>query len=151
MIWRLWPRQIASDLQRFFHLDIADWHQERMSSYKLLELFGARIVDDPAAKARTIHMDFAPENGAVAKAMRDGEGTELVQATRQIANETAVLRAAYVPNADASQYGSGFFLPPAIARQNRAERERAQAERQRIHDDEPGGMAAMWTQREEVN
>lgn len=122
-----------------------------MSSYKLLEMFGARIVDDPAAKARIIHMDFAPEDGAVAKAMRDGEGTELVQATRQIANETAVLRAAYVPNADASQYGSGFFLPLAIARQNRAERERVQAERERIHDDEPGGMAAMWTQREEVN
>lgn len=122
-----------------------------MSSYKLLEMFGARIVENPETRVRTIHMDFAPEDGAVAKAMRDGEGTELVQATRQIANEAAVLRAAYVPNADASQYGSGFFLPPAIARQNQAERERVQAERKRIQDDEPGGMAAMWTQREEVN
>lgn len=122
-----------------------------MSSYKLLELFGARVVDNPAKKVRTIHMDFAPDNGAVAKAMRDGEGSELEQAVRQIANEAAVLRAAYVPNADASQYGSGFFLPPAIARQNRAERERVQAEREAIQDDEPGGMSAMWTQREEVN
>lgn len=119
-----------------------------MSSYKLLEMFGARIVENPETRVRTIHMDFAPEDGAVAKAMRDGESTELVQATRQIANEAAVIRAAYVPNADASQYGSGFFLPPAIARQNRAERERMQAERQRIQDDEPGGMSAMWTQRE---
>lgn len=116
-----------------------------MSSYKLLEMFGARIVNN------TVYMDFAPEDGAVAKAMRDGEGSELVQATRQIANEAAVLRAAYVPNADASQYGSGFFLPPAIARQNRTERERVQAERTAIQDDEPGGMSAMWTQRTEVN
>ena len=122
-----------------------------MSSYKLLELFGARVVDNPAKRVRTIHMDFAPDNGAVAKAMRDGEGSELEQAVRQIANEAAVLRAAYVPNADASQYGSGFFLPPAIARQNRAERERVQAEREAIQDDEPGGMSAMWTQQEEVN
>lgn len=122
-----------------------------MSSYKLLEMFGARIVDDPSAKVRTIHMDFAPEDGAVAKAMRDGESTEMTQAVRQIANEAAVLRAAYVPNADGSQYGSGFFLPPAIARQNQAERERMRAERERMQDDEPGGMSAMWTQREEVN
>ncbi|TDK85487.1 hypothetical protein EUA02_29975 [Mycobacterium paragordonae] len=122
-----------------------------MSSYKLLELFGARIVDNPAKKVRTIHMDFAPEDGAVAKAMRDGEGSEMEQAVRQIANEAAVIRAAYVPNADASQYGSGFFLPPAIARRNRAEHERVQAEREAIQDDEPGGMSAMWTQREEVN
>lgn len=123
-----------------------------MSSYKLLEMFGARIVDNPATKVRTIHMDFAPEDGAVAKAMRDGEGTEMTQAVRQIANEAAVLRAAYVPNADASQYGSGFFLPQAIARQHQAERERMRAEREPVQDDEPGDdMSAMWTQREEVN
>lgn len=122
-----------------------------MSSYKLLELFGARVVDNPAKKVRTIHMDFAPDNGAVAKAMRDGEGSELEQAVRQIANETAVLRAAYVPNADASQYGSGFFLPPAIARQNKVEQERIRAERERIQSEPGSGMSAMWTQREEVN
>lgn len=122
-----------------------------MSSYKLLEMFGARIVENPETRVRTIHMDFAPEDGAVAKAMRDGESTELVQATRQIANEAAVIRAAYVPNADASQYGSGFFLPPAIARQNKVEQERIRAERERIQSEPGSGMSAMWTQREEVN
>lgn len=121
-----------------------------MSSYELLELFGARVVDDTGTMIRTIHVDFAPEDGALAKAMRGGEGTELVQAMRQSANEMAVLRAAFVPNADASQYGSRFFLPLSLRQGFEAEREELRAEQKRMRDEDPedGGMSAMWTQKE---
>lgn len=121
-----------------------------MSSYEMLELFGARVVDDAATMVRTVHVDFAPEDGAVAKAMRGGEATELVQVSRQTANEMAVLRAAYVPNADASEYGSHFFLPLAKRQEFEAEHEQKRAERERIRDEgtEDGSMAAMWHQKE---
>lgn len=121
-----------------------------MSSYELLELFGARIDDDATTMTRTIHIDFAPEDGAVARAMRGGEATELTQVCRQTANEMAVLRAGYVPNADASQYGSHFFLPLAKRQEIEAEHEAARAERERMRDEVPegGGMAAMWQQKE---
>lgn len=124
-----------------------------MSSYKLLELFGAQVIEDPKTMTRTIRVDFAPEDGALARAMRGGEGSELVQATKQVANEAAVIRAAFVPNADASQYGSRFFLPFALRQEYEADREHFRAEQRRIDSELPedGGMAAMWHQREEVN
>lgn len=148
-MWRLFPRQIASDLRRFFGIRIADWHQGRMSSHELLELFGARVVDDIKARTRTVHIDFAPENGAVAKAMRGGERPELEQMVAQAANEMAVIRTAFVPNADTDQYDSRIFLSASRQREYQEEQRRIHEERQRIRDEGPDGdsMAAMWHQR----
>src|SRR5262245_35368973 len=93
MVWRLFPRQMASDLQRFFHRRIAEWHSGEMSSFELLELFGASVVDDLKAKTRTIRIEFAPEDGEIANALRGGDRPEWQQMLAQAANEIQVLRA----------------------------------------------------------
>lgn len=150
-IWRVLPRQMASDLQRFFHRRIAEWHSGEMSSYELLELFGAAIVDDPAAKTRTIRFDFPPEDGAVAGELRGGERPEWKRMLAQIANETAVLRAAQVQGADADEYGSQLFLPMWREREFAADGERLTKERERLRSEGPDddwGMASMWIQKE---
>lgn len=145
-VWRRWPRQIASDLQRFFHRRIADWHQGRMSSYELLELFGVSVIDDPDTRTRTIRVDFAPDDGALAKALRGGELPEWQQMIRQSANTLAVLRAAQVPGAAADEYGERLFFPLAKVLEVEAEEERRQAEEQRMREQGVGdAMAGMWT------
>lgn len=147
----MWPRQIASDLSRFHHRRIADWHHGVMSSYELLELFGVSVTDDAKTETRTIRIDFAPDDGELAKAMRDGERPEWQQMLAQTANETAVLRAAYVPDAQSSEYGSRLFFPIPKMREFAAENDRMLAEQQRLRDeglDDVAGMAAMWTAKE---
>lgn len=153
MVWRRWPRQIASDLRRFFHASIADWHQGRMSSYELLELFGVSIIDDPKRKTRTIRVDFAPEDGALAGALRDGEIPEWQQMVRQAANTLAVLRAAQVPDAQSDEYGERLFFPLSRLVEIDAEEQRRKAEEDRLRElGVDDGMAQMWTQPdEEVN
>lgn len=147
MVWRRWPRQIASDLQRFFHRRIADWHQGRMSSYELLELFGISIDDDPVEKVRTIRVDFAPEHGALAAALRGGELPEWQQMLRQSTNTLAVLRAAQVPGAQADEYGERLFFPLAKIAEIDAEEQRRQAEEKRMRESgADDSMASMWTQ-----
>lgn len=148
MVWRRWPRQIASDLRRFFHgVSIADWHQGRMSSYELLELFGVSIVDDPVAKVRTIRVDFAPDDGALAAALRGGELPEWQQMVRQSANTLAVLRAAQVPDAQADEYGERLFFPLDKIAEIDAEEQRRQAEEKRMRESgADDSMSAMWTQ-----
>jgi integrase len=146
MVWRRWPRQIASDLRRFFTKDIADWHQGRMSSYELLELFGISLEDDPDTKTRTIRVDFAPDDGALATALRGGEIPEWQQMIRQSANTLAVLRAAQVPGAQSEEYGERLFFPLSKIIEIDDEERRRHAEEKRLRDlgidDE---MAAMWT------
>lgn len=122
-----------------------------MSSYELLELFGVSFHDDPVAKVRTIRVDFAPENGELAKAMRDGERPEWQQMLAQSANETAVLRAAYVPDAQSDEYGSRLFFPVPKLREFAADYEQTMAEQQRLAAeglDDTAGMASMWTVKE---
>lgn len=75
-LWRQFPRQIASDLSRFHHRRIADWHDGTMSSYELLEL-----------------LEFMPDDGAFKAAMRNGEFSHDQQIWRYIATELAKLRA----------------------------------------------------------
>lgn len=99
-IWRLYPRQIASDLSRFHHRRIADWHQGTMSSYELLEL-----------------IEFPAEEGALAQALRDGEMPPWQQMIRQVANETAVLRAGQVQGVNGEEYGSRLWIPDAVLRE----------------------------------
>lgn len=99
-VWRRYPRQIAADLSRYHHRRIADWHRGVMSSYELLEL-----------------LEFMPEEGALAKAIRGGERPDWQQMLAQIANETAVLRASQVQGVDSSDYGSRLWLSLAKIRE----------------------------------
>ena len=71
--WRRYPREIASDLRRFFPgCHIRQWHAGELSSYELLELFGVTVVDDPEQMVRTLRIDFPPKDGAVDTALREG-------------------------------------------------------------------------------
>lgn len=74
-MWRQFPREIASDLSRFHHRRIAEWHGGTMSSYELLEL-----------------LEFLPEDGAFKAAVRGGEYSENEQVWRYIATEMGKLR-----------------------------------------------------------
>lgn len=75
-VWRQFPRQIASDLSRFHHRRIAEWHRGDMSSYELLEL-----------------IEFLPADSAYSIARRGGEYSEAELTQRHLANEVARLRA----------------------------------------------------------
>ena len=123
-IWRKYPRQIASDLKRFFHTDIEDWHQGRLSSFKLLEWFGATINDDPDKHVRTIVVEFAPENGALAKAMRDGGFTRIEEMLSETHNEIARLRTSFHVVNGGDKYEPPEFVDP------RVEKLRAQAKQE---------------------
>jgi hypothetical protein len=93
-LWRLYPGEIASDLSQYHHRRIADWHQGTMLSYELLEL-----------------CEYMDDDGRLKTAMRQGEASEHRQAVFAAANETAVLRAGMVPNADSQDWGGRLFLP----------------------------------------
>lgn len=94
-IWRQYPRQIASDLSQYHHRRIKEWHDGSMSSYELLEL-----------------LEFMPERGAFKTAARGGEYSGDEKVWVQIANEIAILRAAYVPKVDGEKWGSQIHLSP---------------------------------------
>lgn len=81
-----------------------------MSSYELLEL-----------------LEFMPERGAFKTAARGGEFSGDEKVWVQIANEIAVLRAAYVNGVKGEEYGSGMFYSP-LKLQEMAEKAEAQAE-----------------------
>lgn len=104
-------------------------------------MFGAYVDEDPEARARTIHITLAPDNGALAKALRNGERSELDQMVAQVANELAVIRAAYVPNAQADQYDSRLFLTAHRLRQYTDDR---RAEIVDTTADEPGSLYSLW-------
>lgn len=169
-IWRIHPRELASDLQRFYHLRIADWHRGMLSSFEVLELFGVTITEPEmrVVKAwvfesgrrmltdfpvpvdeeptRTIRVDFAPEDGVLALALRGGERPEWKQMLAQSANELAVLRASQVQGADSDEYGARLFLP--IWREQELITEQVALQELRDHPDEPGDMSSMWRQQE---
>lgn len=75
-LWCQFPRQIASDLSRFHHRRIAEWHAGDMSSYELLEL-----------------LEYMPDEGAFKTAVRGGEYAERDIVWRHIASELSKLRA----------------------------------------------------------
>lgn len=112
--WRRFPREIASDLSRYHGRRISEWHHYPhggdMSSYDLLEL-----------------LEFMDEDGAYKTARRVAGGgepwSERQWAIFANANESAVLRAGMVPGADSDIWGSRFFIPPSIAREQVAARE----------------------------
>ncbi|MGV7585228.1 hypothetical protein PJN38_24200 [Mycobacterium kansasii] len=113
-----------------------------MSSYELLELFGADVVEDPDDDTRfIIRVDHPPEDGALATALRGGERCEWQQMLAQAANELAVLRAAKVPEAQADEYESRLFLSAARYRQHAEDHRRRHAP-----NDQPGSLYSTWNQ-----
>lgn len=94
-VWREFPRHLASDLRRFFGAHIRDWHQGRMPSRELLELFGASATVDAERRELTIQVEFAPEDGAVAKELRRGGWTVAETLAAETFNELARLRASF--------------------------------------------------------
>jgi len=97
----MFPRQISSDLSRFHHRRIADWHHGEMSSYELLEL-----------------IEFPAEEGALAQALREGDLPPWQQMIRQTANEVAVLRAGQVQGVDGAEYGSRLWVPADVIKES---------------------------------
>lgn len=81
-----------------------------MSSYELLEL-----------------LEFMPERGAFKTAARGGEYSGEEKVWVQIANEIAVLRAAYVPKVNGEDWGSQLHYSPRKL-QELAEKAEAQTE-----------------------
>lgn len=81
-----------------------------MTSYELLEL-----------------LEFMPERGAFKTAVRGGEYSHEEKVWAQVANELAVLRAAYVPKVKGDQYGSQIHYSPRRL-QEMVEEYEAQAE-----------------------
>ena len=79
-----------------------------MSSFELLELFGVSFEDDPKARTRSFRVDFAPEDGALAKAMRGGRRSRAEIVRDETFNEVARLRASY----HAVNGGSGHSYEP---------------------------------------
>ncbi|MCV7255346.1 hypothetical protein H7J86_24590 [Mycobacterium hackensackense] len=98
-----------------------------MSSFELLELFGVTTEEDHEAETRTITIEFAPEDGAVAAAIRDGERPEWKKMLAQSANIAALFRSAKFPNADTDEYGEQFFLPVSRINQIIADRKAIEA------------------------
>lgn len=60
-------------------------------------------------------IEFLPDEGALAQALRDGDMPPWQQMIRQIANETAVLRAGQVQGVNGEDYGTRLWVPPAVA------------------------------------
>lgn len=117
-ILRLWPRQIASDLARFWpRWCIADWHQGRMSSFTLLELFGIDYVDvvEDGQTRKLVDPKFAPEQGAVAKTVRDGDWPEWVAILAEIHKEQAIFHASHYRRSD-KRYKATVFQSPVERR-----------------------------------
>jgi len=100
-IWRQFPRQIASDLSRYHHRRIAEWHDGTMSSYELLEL-----------------IEFFPDDGALRTAQRGGELCLRDQMLRYGVNETARLRATMHIVNGGKRYEPFTFLSVAEQRAN---------------------------------
>ena len=191
--WRTHPRQIASDLARFFVSapHIKHWHRGTrdeygdliFSSYDLLELFGVTIAEpemvtvtaypwddteqarierrvevpiDPDDRRRllpvdcrperTVRIDFVPEDGALATALRGGERAEWKQMLAQTANISAIFRSAKFPNADTSEYGERLFFPMERLREFAEQERLRQAALRGVDDDEPDGLFALWNE-----
>lgn len=115
-LWRQFPRQIANDLSRFHHRRIAEWHQEKMSSYELLEL-----------------LEFMPEQGVFQKAIRCGEFSEEEQVSRHIASELARLRATMHAVHGGESYTPKVFLTMAEYRELAEDAESAEEGRESIY------------------
>lgn len=92
---RNWPNQIEADLARYYQLDVADWHQGRMSSRKLLVLL-QHLPDESEYKT-----EFE----------RDGQWPISMQMLKAVANETTLHRASLYAGGE-NAYSPQVFLDP---------------------------------------
>lgn len=106
---RLWPREIEADLQRYYHLDVADWHTGRLSSRRLLVLL------DQLPDASRYKTEYE----------RDGNWPIWQQMLKDLHNETALHRAGLYAGGD-NAYNPTTYLDPLELRQRIAEQEQLQ-------------------------
>lgn len=114
-VWKQFPRQIASDLSRYHHRRIAEWHSGVMSSYEMLEL-----------------LEFMEPKGAFKTAVRDYEYSEEDQVWRYIATELAKLRATMHAVHGGERYVPKVYMTLAEMRENMVEAEQAEERREEI-------------------
>jgi len=133
--WRMHPRQIASDLRRFFHADIEDWHRGCLSSHKLLEWFGVDVEYDHDAGTRTIRVECAPEGGAVDVAIREGGFSRIEHMIAETFNELARVRLWIHVGNGGKEYEPPQFTDPREDRRRREEERRKAEYRQKVAND----------------
>lgn len=107
-MWRLYPGEIESDLSRYHHLDIKEWHQGRMSSRRLLTL-----------------VKHLPAESATKTAARHGDWTEHTYLDAATVNEIRLMRA------DLASIFAGGGEEPDLFRSPYQEKMIAQREQQR--------------------
>lgn len=110
-VWRVWPRQIASDLRaRGLHIKwwlrgtIGHDSDPLLSSYELLEL-----------------IEHLPEESATKTAMRRGGWTTLQSMIAETFNETARFRASFHGRCGAGYEPPEMTDPAVLAEQAKAE------------------------------
>lgn len=107
-----------------------------MSSYELLELFGVEYVDvvEDGDTRTLIELEYAPEDGAVARAMRGGDWPEWVQILAEIHKEEAVYHAAKY-STPKKKHQATVFLSPVERRKRQEEAVADAQERQESESD----------------
>jgi len=126
------PRAVASDLRRFFDIHIRDWHQGRLSSFELIELFGVRIIDDHETQTRTITAEYAPEDGAVDRVIREGGFNRVETLLAELFNETARSRASLHVAFGGNAYEPPEIVDPRVERERELLRQLSDAEKREV-------------------
>lgn len=123
---RLWPREIEADLQREYHLDIADWWTGRLTSRRLLVLV-AELSENSSYKREY---------------ERGGNWPVWQQILKGLHNETALHRAGLYAGGE-NEYNPTQYYDPIEMRKNIAEAEALQE----FHDEAEQDMHANlgWT------
>lgn len=111
---RQFPRQIEADLL-FRGIDIADWHQGRMSSRRLLAL-----------------IDALPDDTAYWKERRDGDWSAKEYIEAAIVNELRLLRADQAAIHTESKMDISLVESPSQVKQDEDLAEKARQARSRI-------------------
>lgn len=106
---RLWPREIEADLQRYYRLDIADWHDGVVTSRRVLVLLD-QLPDESRYKTEY---------------ERDGNWPIWQQMLKDLHNETALHRAGLYAGGD-NAYSPTTYLDPLEMQKRIAEAEELQ-------------------------
>ena len=105
---RRWPTQIEADLQREYHIDLADWHRGAITSRRVLVLLEGLTEN---SRYRT---DFE----------RGGNWPVWMQMLKDLHKETALHRASLYAGGD-NEYSPTIYLDPLEAVEH-AEEEQAE-------------------------
>lgn len=101
---RLWPREIEADLQREYHVDIAEWWRGEVTSRRVLVLLD----------------QLSESSGYKREYERDGNWPLWQQMLKDLHNETALHRAGLYAGGDNS-YEPMMYVDPAEMRKRIAE------------------------------